>query len=382
MIKYAKLFFIVFIFGLLVVPLCHMNKGDKLLSENRMMATFPELIKKNKINYSYGKEFDDWLNDRFFGRKGFLNLYKFFNRFNSCIRNRKAVYFKSNGWMFLNTEKLKRMDPEKIQRTIDQIKEVSAFCQQHHIKMYVLLTPFKESVYYQYIADKNISADEIEEYLSDFREFENQLGNTFVFPYDELKKASEKDLVFFRETHHWTDYGAYLGYLKLMDHISKDFKGIHPVSLNDYKKFTNNLIRDDFDRAFNMGTITGMVVHSRYAKKHVLNKGYTYYDHLHPIEPEIRDVSGYKTKRFFNPRGKYKVFLTGYSHNENLVPFLPYSFKEVNYYRLNHAKDVKSEEWDEFFKRYKKDLLEYKPDILIFTVMPEKLFSDKLWQLD
>lgn len=72
-------------------------------------------------------------------------------------------------------------------------------------------------------------------------------------------------------------------------------------------------------------------------------------------------------KEFFNENGKYKIFLTGNSQNEDLLQFLSYSAKELKYLRLNMAQ-VPNKETFKFMKHYKKELLEFKPDIVVFSI--------------
>ena len=118
------------------------------------------------------------------------------------------------------------------------------------------------------------------------------------------------------------------------------------------------------------------------AKQYILNTDYTYYNTLKLLPLSVKNISNYKIKHFKNieSKNKYKVFLTGYSYNENLLVFLPYSFSDLKYYRLNSVIDVKEEETSKFLKRYKNDLLEYKPDILILTIDDYQLLSDNLWE--
>ena len=61
--------------------------------------------------------------------------------------------------------------------------------------------------------------------------------------------------------------------------------------------------------------------------------------------------------------------------NESLLQFLPESFKEVKYYRLNDVKGVSSRDNLKLFKRYKNDILVFKPDILIAVFTEENLLK-------
>ena len=64
----------------------------------------------------------------------------------------------------------------------------------------------------------------------------------------------------------------------------------------------------------------------------------------------------------------------GTSMQENLNGFLPYSFKNLKYYRLNSGKLSKKEQY-KVIKYYKKDILDYNPQILILCLTMDNLDS-------
>ena len=66
--KYYRLFFGISILIALALPLFHMNTAEITEQENRTLAKFPKMRKKGKLNTNYGKEFESWLGDRFWGR--------------------------------------------------------------------------------------------------------------------------------------------------------------------------------------------------------------------------------------------------------------------------------------------------------------------------
>lgn len=134
--------------------------------------------------------------------------------------------------------------------------------------------------------------------------------------------------------------------------------------MDEYKISTSSMIRDNYDRNFNTGHTTNLLGLNKFAKD-VLTAEYTYYDNKN--SDQIKVVRGRYIKRFSNGKEKYKIFLTGNSHNENLLQFLPYSAKELKHLRLNMGQ-IPSEEQFKFMKYYKKELLEFKPDIVIVGI--------------
>ena len=81
---------------------------------------------------------------------------------------------------------------------------------------------------------------------------------------------------------------------------------------------------------------------------------------------------GRHTKGFTFPDGIHKIMLIGTSQNENLLHFLPYSAAQLKYIRLNLG-GVKEVEQFKILKLYKKDILAFKPDILVLSITTDNL---------
>ena len=56
------------------------------------------------------------------------------------------------------------------------------------------------------------------------------------------------------------------------------------------------------------------------------------------------------------------------SQNENLTEFIPFTFKHVKRLRNNNVQGIKAEEEFKIIKYYKDEILEYKPNIIIFCI--------------
>ncbi len=364
--------FAVVFFVLLFVPMSHISTAEKSFQENRMLAKYPNVF-ENTLNLNYGTQFEKWYNDRFFGRNSALDLYAFLNRtLNRIYINGGAVWVKNNNWMFSAQKALNPMRDKEIDNTAKAINLLGEFCRQHKIKMYVLVVPSKESVYFEYLPPfyKN-SRQDFEQYLQSIYKTLALFNVPSVFPYNELRLALQKDFVFFKQTHHWSDWGAYNGYLALMNVIQKDYPHIHISHLSEYNVSKSTLLREDWDRNFGTGQTAALLkIDKEYTKKNLLLDDYTYYDHKQIIKPQITDINGYKIKYFKNPQQPKapKVFLTGTSMNEDFLQFLPYSFSETKYFRLNNVLNVPQTETFKLLKRYKQDILDFKPDILILCI--------------
>lgn len=358
---------------ILFLPMSRISTADKSLQENRILAKYKPLFTSQGLNLKYGDDFEKWFNDRFWGRNLSFRLYKDIMLYlNNIYKNGDSMLMKENNWMFqTHGVRYAIQDYRKMQQVRQQVSLLNDFCKEHNIKVYMIVIPNKESIYAEKLP---ITQQELMK-LRGFTDYVQKLLNRFeiptVFPYDELRKASEKDLVFFKQSHHWTEWGAYVGYNALMELIKKDYPDIHVTQPDEYNIYTSKLIREDWDRKFGTGqTSKRLYIDKKYAKQKLLLDNYVYYDHKEEILPVYTDIDLYKVKYFRNNKLKKgpKVFLTGTSMNENLLQFLPYSFSEVIYYRLNDTKNVKNEAAFMLLKRYKKEILAYNPDILILCI--------------
>ncbi len=357
--------FLATFFALLFVPMLHISDAEKSTQENRMLAKYKPIFKDNKFNLNFGRDFDAWFSDRFWGREKIIKLVSNLTyNLSSIYSNKKAVYLKENGWMFNFPLVDNPVSDSKIKEINRTIVKLDKFLEDKGIKFYILLVPQKESIYQNELLDYGYDFQKDEKFQRKIHQIiDANTKNQIIYPYQELMEAKQQDYVFFKQVHHWTDWGAYQGYQSLMARIKSDFPDINIVSLDEYKQSTSTKIRDDWDRAFNVGHTTNSLNLKKRANE-ILTTEYKYYDKKKQTVTEKREQY---VKEFFNEQGKYKIFLTGNSQNEDLLQFLPYSAKELRYLRLNRRQVPTKEEF-KFMKYYKKELLEFKPDIVILSM--------------
>lgn len=370
--------FVCMFFGLLFAPMRNISTAERSEQENRVLSKKPVLFQNTGGGYNlrYGKEAERWFNDRFFGRALALKLDRLIKyNIDRVYKKGNALYIPDNNWMF-RFEKQIALNEKHINEIAQELNLFNQFCKQNRIKLYVLLVPFKNAIYHE-ILEREF-AYHVED-NQDYVQYDNQVnqlrqktGIPIIYPYNELRKAREEDYVFFKQSHHWTEWGAYQGYLALMKEITRDFPDIQTVSLSDYMKFTSHKIRDDWWRDFNTGHTTRILgFDPQFAENHLLLDDYNYYDNQ-----SSNDLTMNKTDpnvKFFvsKKRDKFKILLIGNSQNENLLQFLPYSARELKYIRFNLAK-LSSQEQPKIFKYYKKDIIDYKPDILVYCISAER----------
>jgi hypothetical protein len=345
------------------------KQGPSDMIEKRMLATYQPIVKDGKINTEYGKQFEAWFNDRFNGRKKLIWLNKLIQlySFPQIYQNNKAVYLRKSGWMFDSSLYVVTPNKDQTQKIIENIKKLEKWCSDRNIKFYLLIVPYKNEVYSEYLAPLKYDAQQTIPYKQFIKHLQNEIGNGIVlYPYEELLQAKAQDFIFFKETHHWTDWGAFIGYQQLMKRITQDFPDISTVSLEDYKKHTSTFIRDEYPRNYHTGYTTSLLgISPDFATKYILKDEYTYYDHKD--EKSLKEQRGQYIKEFNYPKGKYRILLTGTSQNEDLLQFLPYSAQQIKYIRLNRGQ-LSSVEERKIMKHYQKDIDDFHPDMMIITI--------------
>ena len=378
-IRRVDAFFLAIFFPMLFIPMIGISDAVKSVRELRMLAVKPELKDLFKQKSDYGIQYENWFNDHFCGRVSLMKLHDILrNKLSRIIRAKNAIYFRENGWEFL-LPLVSNLDcrPSFLQSIIQNIVQLNEFCRQHQIKLYVLEVPKKEVVYKELIKE-NYGFDEKMLYkVSQAQEFiRNEVRKhhiPYTYPYKALCTAMKSDLVFFKWTHHWTDWGAYVGYRELMKEISKDFPDMPVVSLNEFQKSQNWLIRDMYNESLAF-TVTRRQLYCFFnygdADDSPSRTLYNYYDHNNRAKMMFK--VGKFTKEFVYPFGKHKLMLIGTSQNEVFNRFLPYSAAQLKYIRVI---DNLVKETDQFkvIKLYKKDILNFKPDIIVLSIGHENL---------
>lgn len=374
-----EIIFLTVFFVLLFIPMSNISKADISEHENRRLAKYqPVLTDEGKLNLTFGKDFDSWFNDRFFLRNNLIDLFYKLKMINTVVEVNSGIYNQKTHWMFAKAHldySLQNLDKKSVLNTFEKLNE---FCTNNNIKLYVLIVPYAVDIYqaeaYPYINPylKQTNYDTV-------KQLQKMSDVKIIFPFDELKKESRKNYVYYKTEHHWTDTGAYLGYKELMKTIRKDYPNVKMVSLNDYDKSYSKMVRGDFDRRYDIGqTFKNNIPLSKSLEKKVLTTDYAYYDHKdrNSLKLEVVNIPYHRGKNTYYPNGNnLRVIELGTSMNENLLGFTQYTFKNLKYIRVNSVKGREESEQYKVMKYYKDDILQYKPDILIFCITTGNLGS-------
>lgn len=360
-------------FCCLFIPMSDISADERSARENRMLALKPEFKEFLNDNSNTGGGYEQWFSDHFGGRSYLLKLHDFIrNKISLVIRAKEAAYFKELGWSFsLPTVLDMKYEQSLIESVTQNLLQLNQFCQQNRIKLYVLEVPSKESVYKELLANiygfdskKFIEVSRLQEAI---RKGAQKQHIPYIYPYGALCEAAKRDLTFFKWSIHWTEWGGFVGYCELMEEIRKDFTDIPVVSLNDYRKSKNRFIRDNWIDSYELGALY-QLFNFRDDPHHSFF--YNYYDHKDANKMKIKTAKF--SKNFTYSGGKHKIMLIGSSQNDVLCRFLPYSAAELKYIRVNKGQARTADEF-KIMKLYKRDILAFKPEILILSFSTKNL---------
>lgn len=371
----VEIIFLTIFFIFLLIPMIHMNQDFRSDQENRTLATWKPLIAEdNTINFEFGKNFNEWFNDRFNLRQHLIYIHYLIKySFNQYLYINNLVFIKDNNWVLGATPGTSKRDAFT-PYVLSYLDEVSKFCKQNNIKLYIVDIPSREHLYidkYKYIRKSNL--DLIPSNIN------SRLN--IIYPYKEFLEASNTDYVYFKTDHHWTDYGAYIVCNLLLKNIKVDFPQVRLLNKNDYLITKSKNVKSEELREYNEGVeVRYFAPFLRQYADEILDTNYDYYTN--------KDESNLKTVVFDEPykHGKefhykngtdLKVVLLGNSMNENLNDFLPYQFKSVIYYRLNRPRDISEQEMWDVLKHYKQEIINNKPDIVILCFHMNYLENNK-----
>lgn len=372
----TDIIFLIIFFILLFIPMSKINKSKISFDENREFAAYkPFINKKGNINYNFGKDFENWFNDRFGYRGKFIGIYDFIKyEFSYGIVETPEIYFnKKNNWQYIKShiyKSPKRYKKKTSEKIIQNLNKFNEYCVKNGIKLYVMVVPYNAEVYNDKIFPKT------SKYFSKktVKMVENIQKHTkpkLIFPYKKLKDKAKEEYTYYKVDHHWTDYGAFIGYKMLMKEVSKDFSQIKPLKEKDFDIYrTNKLKNSQFVREFHDPNLMKNLPYAKKYKKKIYDTEYSYYTHYDeknlktfPDDDEIKRIFHY----YYEKAPDLKILTIGTSMQAALYQFIPYTFRHSMQIRVMNDKIPTSEQY-KIIKLYGEDIKKYKPDIIVLVV--------------
>lgn len=149
----------VFIFFIsLMIPISNISNEIISKNENRNLSKYQPLItNEHKINYNFGKDFENYFNDRFFGRDLLLSYNKKIESlFNSKYGNGLVVVGKNN-WLFFNGDNaienyqnINLFSGKELKQISNYLQTVNEWCEKNGKFFYFFIIPDKDKIYGEY----------------------------------------------------------------------------------------------------------------------------------------------------------------------------------------------------------------------------------------
>lgn len=351
--------FVITFLGLLFVPMSCISTAEKSLHENRMLAAYPKFF-NNVLNLKYGRQFETWFSDRFFGRNllinGFTTLQRLIDKHYAVGKFR--IY--QDDWSFSSDQIKNKLSDKDLLQIEQGVEYLNKYCKKQGLKCYLMIVPrkleFAKDKVFQKINDKD-RAQRLVEYLKEKTDL------NIVYPLSEMQKANQQDPVYYKTDHHWTPWGAYNGYLALMQKIRQDFPNIKSVSEEEYNISRSPLTIGMYKwKLWEGSSCRGLNLTIPYCPLH---DEYKYYQHK---KEDLLQSKAHEKDHDFHfdiAPNKEKLILLGNSFIENISYFMAYSFADVLKRRCNYkVSNLK-------LSRFKPEIEKEKPNILVVMIHSE-----------
>lgn len=314
--------FISLFFLFLFIPMSDISKAETSANENRVLRKFPTFLATAGVNLKFGKQFESWFNDRFFGRRFMMSAEEKLKGLIEPHRGNKKVHVGKEGWLFYkggdslnNFANKSRLSDNQLEQGLTYLKAIDVWAKAHNKKFYYILIPDKHRIYGEYV-------QYIQKIRPDSESIDNQWINHIkkhsdvnaVYLYDTLMQNKGKELLYWKEDTHWNYYGAYIGYKEIIKTLAKDYD-IKPYEVDAWQNEINPSI--DLSRIYPYGYKDR---ETKYKEPKPQNKHYTC------TEAE-EDGAGVVLCK--NPHKKLKVFILRDSFSGGLTPYFAETFGTV-----------------------------------------------------
>lgn len=195
-------------------------KETSSLEERRVLAEAPQLSLGAVLDGSFEKESETYLADHFPCRKFFVGAYRYLQSYTG--RNGESgVYRGEEGYLFQTPQR----EENRLRANAAAVKD---FGEKSAVPVELMLVPSSGAVLESLLPQNHLSYGEEEQY----REVKDILGDRVdCLPVGDGLHRSKDQEIYFKTDHHWTSYGAYLGYLTYCD-----AHGLTPLSEDAFAK--------------------------------------------------------------------------------------------------------------------------------------------------
>ncbi len=236
-----EIIFLTIFFVFLFIPMSNISQENISKQENRTLAQYKPFINQDyEINYDYGKNFNEWFNDRFYLRKNFLDIQDL-KLFLSTNWITKDVMKGSHDWLFLALKESTDSYSNSVMFTDEELNSIDSYldninkyCNTHNKKFYFIIAPDKSKIYPEYYPQRIIKVSDNSRSVQLIDYIKTHSNVNVIYPKEKLISLKDNKLLYWKNDTHWNLLGAYYGYSELMNVIKKDYATLTVYKVKDY----------------------------------------------------------------------------------------------------------------------------------------------------
>lgn len=331
---------LMFIGFISIVIIFNILKVDETFSEeeNRALATMPKFTIKSFLSGDFTKEYTDYVEDNFAGKKGFVSIKSNLEKLEGKDES-NSIFIGKDGQLF---EKFIEASQEE---TDAKIAAINSFYERYsNLNMSFILTPTATKVLEEKLPKYAPNDDELA-YIN--KVFSGLNDNIITInPYEALNQNKD-DYLFYKTDHHWTSKGAYITYTVMCEKLGLTAK---PIDDFDIVNVTNSFYGSLSSKIGTKGKVSDSIdVYIPKESDFVVNY----------VSEQIKSTSLFDSE-YLDKKDKYCVF-TGGNHaliniktlsdpNKKLLiikdsyancflPFLTSHYEEINVVDLRYYYD-------------------------------------------
>jgi len=288
------------ILGLLILFII-LPKKEFSEIENRSLASVPKLTLDKIIDGSYMEDIEEYINDHFPIRNFFMNIRTISNKLIGK-QNISDVYFGSDGYLLEKYDSLDNQD--KLITTINKF-----YTNNSDINVNVMFVPNKIYVYHDKLP-RNVDVYNQSELIDNIYNLLDDNINKIKLS-DILLLEKENYQLYYKTDHHWTSYGAYIGY--------REFVLNNNINYIDISEFEIEKVTDSF-----MGSTYSKVVDPMSSDEDIMIFKYRDYNiDVDYVQSNKQEKTLYNYD-YLDKKDKYAMFL------DNNHPLITVTNNDIN----------------------------------------------------
>ncbi len=268
-------------------------------SENRILASKPELTKEALLDGTYMQDYETYVNDQFVGRENWITI----KTGTDMLLQKKVingVYLGKDDYL-IEQHEAEGFKEDKIRKRMLSLQKII----REYPQTKVMLVPTADNI----LTDKMPAFAPFYDQQELLELAKSMVGQEHVIDVFSTLKEHADEGIYYRTDHHWTTLGAYYGY--------REFARAYRLPARNYLKLESKVVTEDFLGTLHSKVNMPMKGETIEMFPATLEKNYTItYD-------ETKKTDSFYTDSYLEGKNKYGYFL---DDNHGLVEIERESF--------------------------------------------------------